>query len=472
MSADILIVDDEADIRNLIQGILEDEGYSIRQAANDTQAYEQIKKRVPQMIILDIWLQNSDHDGLQILETVHAEHPHVPIVMISGHGNIETAVNAIRLGAYDFIEKPFKSDRLLLMVDRALEAARLRKENEALRQSRSDISEDLIGESHSIKGLKQVLDRVAQTNSRVLITGEAGTGKEIVARYIHQNSQRCDESFIVMNCATLRPDRLEAELFGSVEMDTRGLFEQAHGGTLLLDEVADMPFETQGKIVRVLQEQKFQRLGGVDTIETDVRIIATTNRDLEKLIADGSFRQDLYYRLNVVPISIPPLRERTQDIESLCEYFVATYSKQTGIPVFKLSADALVALQSHDWPGNVRQLKNLLEWLMIMGRADENGIIQLKKLPADMGGGTSDGVADDSGVNDFMGVSLKQARARFEHHYIETQIRRFGGNISKTAQFIGMERSALHRKIKQLGLSLSDDSDKLESERLTAQNRN
>ena len=466
MSADILIVDDEASIRTMIKGILEDEGYVIRQAANSAQAYEQVKARAPQLVILDIWLKDSEHDGLQILAALKEADAHLPVLMISGHGTIETAVSAIKQGAYDFIEKPFKSDRLLLMIERALETARLRRENEALRAKAEGPSE-LVGDSPVMTTLRQVLERVAQTNSRVLLTGEPGTGKDLAARAIHRLSRRADGPFMAVNCAILNPDRLESELFG--EGNASGVLEQAHGGTLLLDEVADMPLETQGKILRVLQEQKFQRVGGQAQIEVDVRIIASSNRNLHLLMEQGQFRQDLFYRLNVVPVDLPPLRDRMQDIAPLAAYFATLFSVQAGMPACDFSEAALAAMQAYDWPGNVRQLRNVIEWVMIMnGGATQR--IKPEQLPPELS--TAGQVRSENTLSrDMIAVSLREAREMFERDYLLSQIKRFGGNISKTAQFVGMERSALHRKLKQLGINELTRHDSDADEDSTQENR-
>ena len=453
MGADILIVDDEADIRMLIKGILEDEGFAIRQAANSQQAYGQIEQRPPQIVILDIWLQNSEHDGLEILRNIKEAHPFTPVIMISGHGNIETAVTAIKVGAYDFIEKPFKSDRLLLMIRRALEAADLRRENETLRMKTEGPS-DLIGSSPAMVALRGALSRVAQTNSRVLLTGEPGTGKDIAARAIHRFSKRAAAPFVALNCAVLRPDRLEIELFGAVgEPSKAGVLEQANGGTLFLDEVSDMPLETQGKIVRVLQEQKFQRAGGQDVIEADVRVIASTNRDLLALTEQGSFRQDFYYRLNVVPLQMPPLRDHLTDIPELVTYFSGLISLQSGISQREFHDSALVAMQSYEWPGNVRQLRNVVEWMIIMG-GDAGEPVTAAYLPAAIDNLSAQMSAQggDTG-KEVIALPLREAREVFEREYLLSQLKRFDSNISKTAQFVGMERSALHRKLKQLGIS-------------------
>ena len=449
MAYDILIVDDEADIREIIQGILEDEGYITRQAANSQQAYKRLEERRPDLVILDIWLQNSEHDGLQILQTIKQTHPQLPVVMISGHGNIETAVSAIKQGAYDFIEKPFKSDRLLLLMERALEAANLKKENATLKQKAQGPSE-LVGAAPAMAALRQTIERVAGSNSRVLITGEAGTGKDIAARLIHKLSRRSQAPFVSLNCAIMHPEHLESELFGvEGQPDKVGVLERADTGTLFLDEVADMPLETQGKIVRVLQEQRFHRVGGQAPVEVDVRIIASSNRDLQKHMTDGHFRQDLYYRLNVVPVDMPPLRERAQDIPDLAEYFVKLYSEQAGIPARSFAESTLAIMQAYTWPGNVRQLRNVIEWVMIM--AGGEGPVRPDQLPPELV--DTGAVPKGEPGENMMTLPLRDAREMFEKEYLESQIRRFGGNISKTAQFVGMERSALHRKLKQLGIS-------------------
>lgn len=459
MSTDILIVDDEEDIRRLIQGILEDEGYSVRQAATVEQALARVAERAPDLAILDIWLKQGDEDGLKLLTRIKEDHPVLPVLMISGHGTIETAVNAIKMGAYDFIEKPFKTDRLLLMIARALETAQLKRENLQLRR-KSESPMELTGSSTALAQLKQVLDRVGPTNSRVLITGAPGTGKDLAARVIHKMSARAEGPFMVLNCATLLPERLEVELFGSVdgihgEPGKIGVLEQAHGGTLLLDEVADMPLETQGKIVRVLQEQKFTRIGAKDPVQVDVRIIASTNRDLQEAMHEGSFRQDLYYRLSVVPVRMPSLKERAEDIPALTEWFLNQYARQNGVPPRTLSDAAMVAMQSCDWPGNVRQLRNAVEWIMIMN-APGTEPIRPDQLPPEVIGPRPDSGDTPSVPQTLVLMPLREARETFERDYLEAQIKRFNGNVSKTAQFVGMERSALHRKLKSLGIALGD----------------
>ncbi|HYD64738.1 sigma-54 dependent transcriptional regulator [Azospirillum sp.] len=459
MAHDILIVDDEADIRMLLAGILNDEGMKTREAANADDAFTQVSARRPNLVILDIWLQGSRLDGLQILEQLIRDDPNLPVIMISGHGTIETAVNAIKIGAYDFIEKPFKADRLLLMVERAIEAARLKRENEELRL-RAGGEADLIGRSSAINQVRQSIDKVSPTGSRVLITGPAGSGKEVVARLIHARSRRASGPFVGLNCATMRPDRLEVELFGT-EAGTDGAgrkigtFEQAHTGTLLLDEVADMPIETQGKIVRALQEQTFERVGGGHRVEVDVRVIATSNRDLQAEIEQGRFRQDLFYRLAVVPIRVPSLAERREDIPMLAKHFMQRSAEAAGLPAREFGEDAMAALQAYDWPGNVRQLRNVVDWLLIMAQGDHKEPIRADMLPPEIGAITPTVLKWDKG-GEIMGLPLREAREVFEREYLLAQVTRFGGNISRTAAFVGMERSALHRKLKSLGVHGSE----------------
>jgi two-component system nitrogen regulation response regulator NtrX len=459
MALDILIVDDEADIRLLLAGVLKDEGYETREAADSTGALEAIARRRPSLVLLDIWLQGSALDGMQLLSLVKRDHPNLPVVMISGHGNVETAVAAIKEGAYDFIEKPFKADRLLLVIARAIEAMRLKRENDELRQ-RSGSDAELIGNCSIVAQLRQAIERVAPTGSRVLITGPAGSGKEVAARMLHRLSRRIDGPFVALNCATMHPDRLETELFGHEESDERGpakigTLEQAHGGTLLLDEVSDKPIETQGKIVRVLQEQTFNRVGGNRRVEVDVRVIASTNRDLAQEIVQGRFRQDLYYRLNVVPLRVPSLKERREDIPLLAQFLMGRAAELSGVPARRFGEDALAVLQTYDWPGNVRQLRNVIDWLLIMAPGDHNEPIVARMMPPEIAGETS-ATLGAFGNGEIMSLPLREARELFERHYLDAQVARFGGNISRTAAFIGMERSALHRKLRALGIVTND----------------
>ncbi|MET1026914.1 MAG: sigma-54 dependent transcriptional regulator [Dongiaceae bacterium] len=469
MARDILIVDDEADIRLLIAGILGDEGYQTREAADSETALEMLHQRQPSLIILDIWLQNSALDGMAMLSVIKGDWPDVPIIMISGHGNIETAVNAIKHGAYDFIEKPFKADRLLVIIERALEAARLRRENQELRV-RTGGELELIGNSAAILQLRQAIERVAPTGSRVLFSGPPGSGKEVAARLLHRRSKRVNSPFVVVNCATMHPDRLEIELFG-VEKGADGIdsggkigfLEQAHGGTLLLDEVADMPLETQGKIVRALQDQTFERVGGKTKVEVDVRVIASTSKDLQSEMSAGRFRQDLFYRLNVVPMRLPPLKERRDDIVDLLEHFMAKAAEVSGLPPRSFGEDARAILQAYDWPGNVRQLRNVIDWLLIMAPGESDEPIRSDMLPPDIGAMSLSPMAlNDS--SEVMSLPLREAREIFERRYLESQVTRFGGNISRTASFVGMERSALHRKLRSLGITTSERGDKPEGQ--------
>ena len=461
MAHEILIIDDEPDIRLLIDGILGDEGYDTRSAGDSDAALAAFRGRRPSLVILDVWLQGSRLDGLGLLQTFHSEEPHVPVVLISGHGTIEIAVGAIQQGAYDFIEKPFQSDRLLLVVRRALEAAALARENVELRL-RAGAEDTLTGESSAILQLRGSVDRVAPTGSRVMIQGPAGSGKEVVARMIHARSRRADGPFIALNCATLNPARFEEELFGMeagpdpVSHPRRaGVLERAHGGTLLLDEVSDMPLETQGKIVRALQDQTFERLGGSARVKVDVRVLSTTNKDLQAEIAAGRFREDLFYRLSVVPVRVPSLKERREDVPNLARYFIARSADTSGMPSRDLSADALAALQAYDWPGNVRQLRNVMDWLLIMAPGSAADPIRADMLPPEIGSRAPLQLNADPAA-DIMALPLREARDLFETQYLQAQLVRFGGNISRTAQFVGMERSALHRKLKQLGVH-SDD---------------
>jgi two-component system nitrogen regulation response regulator NtrX len=453
MASDILIVDDEEDIRELVAGILSDEGHETRTAGDADSALAAIADRVPRLVFLDIWLQGSRLDGLVLLDEIKKMHPGLPVVMISGHGTIETAVAAIRRGAYDFIEKPFKADRLILIAERALETSKLRREVSDLKRRSGDTTE-LIGTSQAMNQLRQTIDRVAPTNSRVMIVGPSGCGKEMVARALHRLSARKDGPFVSVNAASITPERMEIELFGTEANGAErkvGALEEAHRGILFLDEVADMPRETQGKILRVLVDQQFERVGGTKRVKVDVRIISSTARNLEQMIQQGRFREDLYHRLAVVPVMVPGLSERREDIAMLVEHFMAQIAAQAGIRPRRLGNDAMAVLQAHNWPGNVRQLRNNIERLMILARGDEDDSpITADLLPAEIGDVMPR--APSQSDQHIMALPLREARELFEKEYLLAQINRFGGNISRTAEFIGMERSALHRKLKSLGV--------------------
>jgi two-component system nitrogen regulation response regulator NtrX len=455
MAADILVVDDETDIRQLVSGILQDEGYTTRTASDSDSALAVIAARRPNLVFLDIWLQGSRLDGLQLLDAIAQQHPEVPVVMISGHGNIETAVAAIKRGAYDFIEKPFKADRLVLVAARALETSRLKREVKALKQL-APLPSSVIGHSPPINQLRQTIEKVAPTNSRILIVGPSGCGKELAARTLHRLSTRAEGPFIVINAAAITPERMEIELFGVEEANGAqarkvGALEEANGGTVFIDEIADMPRETQNKILRVLVDQTFQRVGSNAKVSVDVRIISSTARNIEAEIAAGKFREDLYHRLSVVPIRVPSLAERREDIPHLVGYFMEQISQSTGLPQRQIGPDAMAVLQLHDWPGNVRQLRNNVERLMILAGGDVDAVITADMLPQEVGSMVP-AMPHGNGGEQIMGLPLREAREVFEREYLVAQINRFSGNISRTSEFVGMERSALHRKLKALGI--------------------
>jgi two-component system nitrogen regulation response regulator NtrX len=442
----------------MIAGILSDNDYRTKTAATSDQAFDILRATPPSLAIVDIWLEGSDMDGMAILRRMKKDFPTTPVVMISGHGTIEMAVEAVKIGAYDFIEKPFQMDRLLNLVERAVESARLRRENQDLR-ARQMGTDEFTGQSEAIDELRRSILQAAKSNARVLFTGPPGSGKQVAARMLHANSDRADQPLITVNCATMRPADFEVELFGTAPNSDDpgarqvGLLEQAHRGTLLLDEISDMPMETQGKLVRVLQDQSFTRIGGHQSLKVDVRFIATTNRDLNDWMEGGEFRRDLYYRLNVVPIDIPALRDRPGDIPVLARHFVNELAQENGRSSVSLSQDAIAALQHYEWPGNVRQLRNAIEWVLIM-MDDEQSVIRTPDLPPVIGGqmpalqavdphGTGQAVLD---------LNLREARELFEREYLDAQITRFNGNVSKTADFIGMDRSSLHRKLNKLNV--------------------
>jgi two-component system nitrogen regulation response regulator NtrX len=453
MALDVLIVDDEADIRELVAGVLSDDGYETRTAATSEEALAAFDERLPSLVLLDVWLRGSSMDGLELLKKMKARDANVPMIVFSGHGNIDTAVAAISSGAVDFLEKPFEAEKLLHLVARATETQRLRAENATLRALVGQ-AEELTGSSTSINAVRATLKKVAGTGSRLLITGPAGVGKEVAARLLHSWSSRAEAPFVTVSSARLSPERFEEELFGveeNGELLNAGMLERAHGGTLFLDEVADMPWTTQGKILRVLTEQSFMRVGGNRPVRVDVRFVSATARDLTDEIAAGRFREDLYYRLNVVPVGIPPLSERREDIPLLAQHYAARFAVEHRVPAPLLSDDALAALQACEWPGNVRQLRNVIERTIILAPADRIHQIDVDMLPAEVSGG---GTSVLSPASSLMGSPLREAREAFEREYLQVQIRRFSGNISKTATFVGMERSALHRKLKLLGIAV------------------
>lgn len=453
MASDILIVDDEEDIRELVAGILTDEGHEARTAYDSDSALASIAERVPRLVFLDIWLQGSKLDGLALLDEIKKLHPSLPVVMISGHGTIETAVSAIHRGAYDFIEKPFKADRLILVCDRALETSKLRREVSDLRKRSGETSE-LIGTSTAMNNLRQTIERVAPSNSRVMIIGPSGAGKELVARTIHKQSQRKAGPFVTINAATITPERMEIELFGVESNGAErkiGALEEAHRGTLYIDEIGDMPRETQNKILRVLVDQQFERVNGTKRVKVDVRIISSTSYDLQTLISEGRFREDLYHRLAVVPIMVPGLSERREDIPFLVDHFMRQTAAQASIKPRRIGDDAMAVLQAHNWPGNIRQLRNNVERLLILARGDDpDEPVTADLLPSEIGDVMPR--APSQSDQHIMALPLREARELFEKEYLVAQINRFGGNISRTAEFIGMERSALHRKLKSLGV--------------------
>jgi two-component system, NtrC family, nitrogen regulation response regulator NtrX len=458
MALEILIVDDERDIRDLVAGVLSDEGYTCRTAGDSGAALAAIDERRPSLVLLDVWLHGSPMDGLDVLDEIKKREPDLPVIIFSGHGNIDTAVSAVSRGAVDFIEKPFEASKLLLLVERATETERLRRENVRLKQGFAG-GEEFTGSSSAINQVRATLKRVANTGSRVLITGPAGAGKEVAARLLHSWSPRADHAFVIVNSARITPERFEHELFGE-ESDGKlvrpGLLEMADGGTLYLDEIADMPLSTQARILRVLTEQSFVRVGGTRQIGVDVRVVSSSSRDLQHEMEERRFREDLFYRLNVVPVSVPSLAERRDDIPALAEHFFTRYAAEQGIPAPAIAVEAMAALQAYEWPGNVRQLRNVVERTIILTPRERLSAVETEMLPSEVTGGKLGG---GGGIAALMAAPLREARENFEREYLSVQIRRFSGNISKTAGFIGMERSALHRKLKLLGMNERQDDD-------------
>lgn len=458
MAHDILIVDDEEDIRDLVSGILSDEGYTTRVAADGLSALEMIKARQPSLVVLDVWLGDSERDGLKILDIIKRDHPYVPVVMMSGHGTIETAVSAIKKGAYDFIEKPFQSDRLLLIVHRAVESARLRRENDELKII-ARLDTGLVGESSSINQVRQNIEKISGTNGRVFISGPVGSDRTSIAREIHNRSKRSDGPFFSINCSSFHPQQLEAHLFGTeifgLSNDTPrkiGILEQAHTGTVFIDEITEIPLPIQAKLVKVLQEQSFCRLGGTQKIDVDIRFIGGTSDDVEQAIQLGDFREDLFYRLSVSHIKLPPLKDRVTDIPILVSHFTEQAAAAHNIPARIFSSEALVMLQAYDWPGDIQQLKNVVDWILIMSGADSREPIQSHHIPVEIVQGNTFTKNWQSKSADIVVLPLREAREAFEREYLLAQVQRFSGNISQTARFVGMERSALHRKLRALGV--------------------
>jgi two-component system nitrogen regulation response regulator NtrX len=460
MALDILIVDDEDDIRDLIAGILEDEGYETRQAHDADSALNEIARRRPSLVFLDIWMQASRLDGLQLLDLLQVQHPELPVVMISGHGNVETAVSAIRRGAYDYIEKPFKIDRLLLITQRAMEATRLKNEVAELKERAVAKSADMVGTSAALQQVRGVIEKSAPTNSRIFISGASGTGKGLAARLIHQRSPRSEAPFVEINCSLYSPDEVQIVLFGRESRDRSGTFraevgalERAHGGTLYLSEVASLPQAPQAALLRTLVDSKFNRVGGSVAVPIDVRVVSSSSQNVAQLIETGAFRSDLFHRLSIVPLTLTPLRERREDVPALVDLFLDQICRMHNLKSLSVGSDAMAVLQAQDWPGNARQLRNSIERLLILvkDQAPADGIITAAMLPSDIGE-VLPTVGDTDASAHLMSLPLREAREVFEREYLLAQIERFGGNISKTAEFVGMERSALHRKIKSLGL--------------------
>ncbi len=450
MPETILIVDDEKDIRLTLGGLLGDEGYLVAQASSATEALERIDESLPEVVILDLWMQNAEQ-GFDVLTRLSEEYPSLPVVVISGHGNIDTAVRAVKMGAFDYIEKPLSADKLLLTVSRAVGFRRLSAENQILKNKSSASASAMLGSSAALSDLLAKIRAVAPTPASVLITGENGVGKELAARTIHQLSKRAERPMVEVNCAAIPEELVESELFGhekgaftGASARRQGRFDLAHNSTLFLDEIGDMSLKTQAKLLRILQEQKFERVGGTKTIAVDVRIIAASNKDLTAEIAAGRFREDLYYRLNVVPLRVPSLRERPADIPLLAEDFLTTYVRQHNLGNKTISSELMADLINRPWPGNVRELKNTIERLAIMTPGEV--------IEGDLSGGSVASFTKVSAEPDYLNLPFRQARAEFERHYLRHQLNAHDNNITQTAEAIDLDRTSLHKKLKTLGL--------------------
>ena len=450
MTNEILIVDDNSDIRQLIKGILKDKGFVVREAANFDQALVEINKKIPDVAVIDVKLDKGDNDGIELLVYIKKINEDAPVIMISGHANVQMAVDSLKLGAFEFIQKPFSSERLINFINRAIENTELKKDKRVL-ENKLFNSYDIIGKSQSIQKIKNLITKLSNTESRIFITGPAGSGKELVARQIHKQSLRLNKPFVVVNGALLDPEKYELELFGSEnsnETINYGFFEKAKDGTLLIDEVTEIPLETQAKILRVLIDQKFRRVNGSREINVSVRIISTSNKNIREEVDKGNFREDLYHRLNVVPIFLPALKDRTEDIPSLLNYFSKKIAELNGINETKLDTD-FDLFYKYDWPGNVRELRNLVERISILSLNEKsNNINQLVQDSLSL----KDTSKNPDSYENVLLYPLKEAREKFEKNYLTSQLKIHKGNISKTAEFIGMERSALHRKLKTLGI--------------------
>jgi len=458
MKTTVMLVDDEKDIRDSLTGVLKDEGYEVVAAANAEEAFKKLEARSPEVVLLDIWLPGMD--GTEALKEIKLKHPGIPVIMISGHANIETAVRTTKLGAYDFLEKPLSLDKVVLTVEHAIEHKRLLEENRHLKQ-KAWAKYEIIGNSQAIQALKSDIERAAPSNSWVLITGENGTGKELVSRNIHLQSNRSGKSFIEVNCAAIPEELIESELFGhekgaftGAHQRKAGKFDMADKGTIFLDEIGDMSLKTQAKILPLHQEKSFERVGGTENITVDVRVIAATNKDLKEEVSKGRFREDLFYRLNVIPFHVPPLRERREDVPLLLSHFLKEFARETAREVPVISKEAVEILCAYRWPGNVRELRNMVERLVIMARSNT---ITPEDIPSNI-----KGAQPAQSGNLFSGSLLKEARRDFEREFIMRKLKEFGGNIARTAEAIGIERSHLYRKIKSYGIE-HEEANELEN---------